>query len=139
MSALPLDLLETAFAYHVAQRIVGADQTLDPAEVRFLRERWPQEEMQRVGLMTPAGELTTTFMDARDEAIRTLASRMSEDRKLAMMRQFLDATVVDGHLDHRESGLLVAVSRQLGLPETAFLAMLDDQDDVGELELPEPE
>jgi uncharacterized tellurite resistance protein B-like protein len=139
MSNFERGQLESVFAYHVVQSLVGADNLLTDSEVAFLQATYPLDQMVSDGFALETGELTDSFSAARSEALRWLPELLDLPQKLALVSTFMDACLVDGHLDRSESSMLVQASGLLGITPDEFDAHLDTMSSVGSIELPEPE
>ena len=135
-----IEQLKSVFVYHVVETIVGADDRLSPDEVLFLQAVYPVSRMVVDGFSNDSGELTPLFGDARAVALEELPKRLSLAEKLSLVTTFLDACVVDGHLDHDEGSMLFEAATLLGVSSSDFNRHLDTLADiVGNVDLPEPE
>ena len=134
-----VEQMKQAFAYHVVQQILAADDHVARGEVRFLEERFPRETMVQVGLMDEEGVFTDRFPDAYTEALRRLPAALGRDEKLALITLFLDACVADGALDSNEGRVLLDAADRLGVTPHELNAHLDTLAMVGEVELGLPE
>lgn len=128
--------LKLAFAYHVAQRIVGADDQLARGEVRFLEQRFPAELMRRAGFLSADGTFTELFQRATSEALIELPMRLNVAEKLGLIDLFLDATLADGEFHASEGVVLVHAARLLDLTTEALDAHLSTRrGQVADIEL----
>jgi uncharacterized tellurite resistance protein B-like protein len=137
--AFPIEDLILAFAYNTLQKMEDADGVSDAAEVALREASFPANQMVKLGFTDGDGKPTQRFEQARDEALQRLPTELTEADKLGLITRFFDMALVDGRLDRAESSLLYQTAHQLGLSSSVFDAHLDSHDDVGEIDLPEPE
>ena len=139
-SEFSVDELKLAFAYHVVQLIVGADQVVSQAEAVYVTCHFPAEILRSSGYVDDDGLLTPRFSAARDAALADLPDLLDMAAKRALVSMFVGAAVVDDQLDHGESQIFVAAASLLGLSTDELDAHLDTLDDsVGSFDLPDPE
>jgi len=136
--AQELDTLRLVFAYHVVQQVVAADGVVDDDERAFLEAHWPQARLTELGLLDSTGQPTEAFHQARNTAVSQLRTQLELEQKLELIDTFLQASLSDGHLHHAESAAVVQAARLLDLPGSVWLARLEDNGLVGDVDLPEP-
>jgi uncharacterized tellurite resistance protein B-like protein len=107
--------LKLAFAYHIVQRIVGADDKLARGEVKFLEQRFPAALLARTGFLSPEGTFTEHFQRATSEALIALPSRLNKEEKLGMIDLLFEATLADDEFHASEGKVLVHAARLLDL------------------------
>jgi uncharacterized tellurite resistance protein B-like protein len=135
-SEFDLHDLRLAFAYHVVHQIVGADQTLDASELRFVKHRFPASKLQRAGFLDASGGLTTRYTRAAGEAVIELPTRLTRLEKLAVLDLLLDASLADGEFHPAEGRLLLHAARLLGLSTADVDAHLSTREgEVTDIEL----
>ncbi|MFK7926897.1 MAG: TerB family tellurite resistance protein [Myxococcota bacterium] len=134
-----LDVLRMVFAYHVVDEVVAADGEVSAEELSFVESRWPKSRMVEAGLFDSAGKPTAEYEAARVEAVARLPTELGAEDSLALVRVFLEAGMVDGHLERAESEVVIRAASLLNVPVDDWMKVLDDSDDMGELDLPEPE
>ncbi|MFT4625537.1 MAG: putative tellurite resistance protein B-like protein [Myxococcota bacterium] len=132
------DELELAFAYHMVQRLIGADDNVHRAEIQFLEDRFPTSALHSAGFVTADGTYTDRWRAALDLALAELTTRLDENRKVRLIRTLLGASLADADFDAAEGSVLLQAATLLGLEGAALDAALND-DDVGDVDLPEPE
>ena len=134
-----LDILRTVFAYHVVEEVVGVDGEVTHDELSFLSVRFPRDRMLELGLFDTTGKPTERFESARGEAIIRLPTELSWEQRVDMVRTFFDAGMADGRLERDESRVVIRAAELLQVPVDDWMRALGSSDDVGELELPEPD
>lgn len=140
MAGFSTEELKLAFAYHVVQLIMGADQVVTEAENVYVKCHFPEDMLASSGFVDADGLLTPRFGEARDEALASLPDQLDQKTKLELVSMFVGAAVVDEQLDHGESQIFVAAASLLGVSTDELDAHLDSMDEtVGSLDLPEPE
>jgi uncharacterized tellurite resistance protein B-like protein len=107
--------LKLAFAYHIVQRIVGADEKLARGEIRFLEQRFPAALMRRAGFLSETGTFTEAFERATSEALVDLPVRLNADEKLSLLDLLFEATLADDEFHASEAKVLVHAARLLGV------------------------
>jgi uncharacterized tellurite resistance protein B-like protein len=130
--------LELAFAYHMVQRLIGADDAIHRSEILFLDERFPQADLFEAGFLGDDGAYTKTWRAALETALTELKHRLSEERKIVLMHTLLSASLADRDFDAAEGEVLLQAATVLGL-SGALLDQALGHDDVGSVELPAPE
>jgi len=134
-----LALLRLVFSFHVIDHIIHADEHIDPLEIDWMRERYPREVLEEHGLIDEESRLTDTFRDLLAEALMRLPKELSEDEKRQLALTFFDSAMADGEFEAREGKQLEAAAHLLGLPLKSLHEALDSSDDVGAIELDDPE
>ena len=132
------DQLELAFAYHMVQRLIGADDSVHQAEIRFMEDRFPSSALRDAGFVDEGGTWTARWRSALELALAELGSRLDEDRKVALVQTLLGASLADRDFDSAEGGVVLQAASLLGLGGDALDRALG-HDDVGTIDLPEPE
>ena len=128
-----LDVLQLAFAYHTIQRIIGSDAQIDEVELSFLHGEFPPDLLRTTGFIDPSGRLTPVFLDARDEALRDLPSRLTQGQKLALLDLLIGAAASDGVLAAEEADVLFDVARSLSVEGDGWRRRLDQLLDSGRI------
>ncbi len=114
--------LEIAFRYHTVQTLIVADGRLFRQEVRALDELNPL--MQDKGLMAADGTLAADYDKVRAEAVQTLGSVLDDERKRALIDEFLDVAGVDDDTDDSELTTVFAAAQTLGLTQDDVFAIV---------------
>lgn len=128
--------LKLAFAYHVVQQIVGADDHLAKGELRFLATRFPSDLLRRCGFIGVEGAFTESYHRATGEALMELPERLNETEKYALVDLLLEACLADDELQLAEAKILVHAARLLGLSSEALDRHLTTKRTmVGDIEL----
>ncbi len=128
--------LKLAFAYHVVQQIVGADDQVAKGELRFLQTRFPADELRRCGFIGVDGAFTDAYHRATGEALMELPERLNDTEKYQMVDLLLEACLADDELHASEAKVLVHAARLLGIPNDALDAHLTTKRTmVGDIEL----
>ena len=112
---MDLERLELAFAYHLADQVVGADGHVAPQEAAFLEERFGAGRLRAYGFVDEAGAFTEGFRAAVDEALAVLPSELPEARKVALMELLRQASLADQEGHESEANVLIVAARLLGL------------------------
>lgn len=139
MSSFALDQLKLAFAWHVAQRIVGADGDVQSTESGWLASNFPTSTLASSGFVDGSGAPTDVFEQALDEALRVLPTELTLAARLQLLETFLDASLADDELHHTEGGVLLEAAAMLGVTPQQLDAHLDTLDEVGSVDLDDPE
>jgi uncharacterized tellurite resistance protein B-like protein len=133
-----LDRLKLAFAYDVARKIVGADQSIELSEVAFLEASFPWRLLADLGYVGADGKATVAFEAAVAEARKVLPAELGSEDKLALVSLFLEASVADGQFQAEEGTVIVQAARDLGVQSSAFFNHIGTRAHVGTIDLPEP-
>ncbi|MBX2802685.1 MAG: TerB family tellurite resistance protein [Myxococcales bacterium] len=120
-----LNELQLAFAYGHMLDVIGSDTVVDPSELSFLRGTFPDELLRTCGFLDPEGRFTQRFVQAREEAGRSLPSRLTQGQKLALVELLVGAAASDGVLAAEEADALHAAARSLGLGDEAWQSHFD--------------
>jgi len=139
VSDSPLDELKLAFAYHVVQEIVGADDNLDIGEMSFLDEVFPNSTLSTAGFIDDDYRPTERYHTAVAQALKALPARLSHPQKLELLDTFLDATLADQDFAREEAAVLVKAAHLLGVRTEELDIHLDRSENVGSIDLPSPE
>ena len=134
----PADL-ELALTWHLTRELLDADLNLDPQEAQFLADRFPQSTLQAAGFVHEDGAPTDRFQAVLAEALVVLPERMSEDDKAVILRMLFSASLVDDDFHRQEGHVLAKAAQLLGLSLAQLDAALEISDDVGTVDLPDPE
>lgn len=121
-----LESLQLAFAYHVVCEVIGADATIDPAELAWIHAMFPFDRLLERGLVDRHGKVTPLLDELRHQALIELPERLSADQKLSLVRIVAHASAADGVLAPEEADTIAAVARMLGVPDRLWLSMIDD-------------
>ncbi len=128
--------LKLAFAYHIVQRIVGADERLARGEVRFLEQRFPAALLVKLGFLTAQGTFTELFQQATSEALLELPRRLTLEEKFGMIDLLLDAALADDEFHPSEGIVLEHAARLLGVASEDLDRHLSTRrGQVGDIEL----
>ena len=109
-----LDRLKLAFAYHLAEEVVGADRDVAPEEVVFLEQAFSRDQLEAHGLLDRDG-FTPAFREAVEEALRVLPAALPEAEKRDLMDLLHDASLSDAQGLESEANVLIVAARLLGL------------------------
>ena len=139
MPAFTTEQLTLAFAYHMVQRLIGADDAIHASELRFLESTFPAETMSASGFTKEDGTFTDRYRSALDAALIELPSMLTRSAKLSLLDTLFNASLADNNFDHTEGDVLVQCSHLLGLNASDLDSHLDSHSEVGNLDLPEPE
>ena len=128
--------LKLAFAYHIVQRIIGADEKLARGEIRFLEQRFPTALLTRAGFLAPDGTFTEVFQRATSEALIALPVRLNKEEKLGLVDLLFEATLADDEFHVAEGKVLVHAARLLDLSSAELDAHLSTRKgQVADIEL----
>jgi uncharacterized tellurite resistance protein B-like protein len=139
MSDFPRSTLELALSWHLAQEVLLADLEIAETEHAWLAQHFPQSKLQDAGLADEAGARTPFFHDCVSEALITLPETMSRDDKLTLIKTLFAATLADNDFHHKEGNVLVRAVHMLGLSDGDLDGLLGSLDQVGDVDLPDPE
>lgn len=128
-----------AFALHATQLVMTADDQLDPRESQFIQAAFPANALTAAGFIDANGALTDHYHSALETALETLPSALNEAQKYDIIERLFKATLADDQFERREGNILLVAARILGLPPSAVDHVVSSQEEVGELELGEPE
>ena len=117
--------LKVAYAFHVAQMIMEADDNVDPREMVRMTEAFPRELLDGLNFVDEHDSFTTEFYDALDEAAEVLPFELSLREKLALVAIFARVTGADGEMDERERELLIDAAEFLGVPRSDVVKSLN--------------
>lgn len=120
----PQDDLELAFSLHMADLIIGVDDTVDPGEKAFLEENFPKALLVEKGFIDGSGERTDAYHEAAMEALDTLPAGLDDERKLSILKVFAEAVRADGEVDPDEARALVDGARLLEVEENRLATFL---------------
>jgi len=131
-------VLKLAFRRHVLDTLARSDGFVHPAERDLVQDLCPDAAMQGAGLMDEFGVLTVAYEEAHQAALRRLPIELSLAERLELLRGFFGMCLVDGQLDRSEGSLLFEAARRLAITPQQFDRFLDEQEEVGEVELDAP-
>jgi uncharacterized tellurite resistance protein B-like protein len=131
-------VLKLAFRRHVLDTLARSDGWVDDAERSWIQDLCPDAAMQGAGLMDEFGVLTVAYEEAHGAALRRLPVELTLAERLDLLLGFFGLCLVDGHLDRSEGSLLYESARRLGITPQQFDWFLDDQQDVGAVDLDAP-
>lgn len=134
-----IGVLRVVFAFHIVDRIVYADEEVDPMEIAWVRERFPREVLAAHGLIDEGDRLTDRYRDLLAESLMRLPAELDRDAKMALIHDFFGTALADGHFEAREGDVIVVAARLLGLPLDDVHAVLDADERMGAVDLDEPE
>lgn len=107
--------LTLALGHHVAQKLIGADRSLDQSELALLHEIYPLDAMVGAGFVNAeSGGYTDGFEVAARQAFNELPAQLDDDQKLAMMRVWWRLSYADGELAASETEVLMKAGQVLG-------------------------
>jgi uncharacterized tellurite resistance protein B-like protein len=127
------------FTYHVVRAIIEADGVRTGEEEALLAQCPERATLLAAGLLHGDGSPNAAFYEALREAEVKLASELTLEERLAIIDRCVEASLVDGTLEYQESSALVRAARTLGLPTDVWMGRLRDADQLGDLDLPEPD
>lgn len=132
---LDIDSLTVAFGLHMIELIIGADDTIDTRERALLRDRYPIERLRTHGFIDAQGDRTDRYHEAAMMALDHLPTRLSEARKVALIRDFIAAMLADGVVDLAEGRAVVDGAVLLGLGDQAIAEVLESHPGLSSFEL----
>jgi uncharacterized tellurite resistance protein B-like protein len=113
--ASELERLKVAFALYVTRKIVNADDSVHPDEVKLVHDMFPMHKLEGLGfIIGPDHKLTPEFHAARQEAVARLPSMLTTPEKEDFVRWFRQVCQADGHVDQREEEIVAKVEKILG-------------------------
>ncbi|MFT4625701.1 MAG: putative tellurite resistance protein B-like protein [Myxococcota bacterium] len=127
----PLDRLSLAFAVAVARSIADADGVYDADEIRILGRFFPDSLMREFSFVDERGELTESFVVAREQALLVLPDRLDESRKLEILHLLHHMAIADGELHEAEFRLLQQAADHLQFPLERLTAHIAQQPNSG--------
>jgi len=139
LSDFSTDELKLAFGYHMARLILETDAVITHDEKDFLERLWPRSAVEAAGFLASDGGVTPKLTEAMRMAVDELPYRLSTDGKFELLRSLMSAVMADGVFESEEGGVFLQAAKLLGLPDERVDELLDSLDDVGSLDLPEPE
>jgi len=131
-------VLKLAFRRHVLDTLARSDGWVHDAERARIQDLCPDAALQGSGLMDEFGVLTVAYEEAHGEALRRLPIELTLPERLDLLSGFFGLCLVDGHLDRSEGSLLYESARRLGVSSQQFEGFLDQQEEVGDVELDAP-
>ncbi len=131
-------VLKLAFRRHVLDTLARSDGFVHQVEMDFVQDLCPDSALQGAGLMDEFGVLTVAYEEAHQDALRRLPIELALAERLELLRGFFGMCLVDGHLDRSEGSLLFEAARRLGITHQQFDRFLDDQEEVGSVDLDDP-
>lgn len=134
-----IEVLRLVFAFHIVDRIVYADDEVDPMEIAWVRERFPRDTLATHGLIDDEDRLTDHYRDLLAESLMRLPSELDREAKLDLIHDFFGTALADGHFEAREGDVIVVAARLLGLPLDDVHAVLDADERMGTVDLDDPE
>ncbi len=123
-----LDLLRFVFSFHVLDRIVHADDVVDPAEIAFVVERFPRSALEERGLIDERNCLTARYRDLLAEALVRLPAELDDAQKLKLIDGFFDGAAADGRVVKPEKRAIRMAVQLLGIPPELVHHRLHDLD-----------
>lgn len=135
---MDIAVLKMAFRRHVLDTLARSDGFFDDSERDLIQDLCPDAGMQGVGLMDEFGVLTLAYEEAHQAALERLPLELSLPERLDLLRGFFGLCLVDGHLDRSEGSLLFEAARRLAVTHQQFDRFLDQQEEVGAVDLDEP-
>lgn len=131
--------LRLAFAYHMVEQIVHADDAVEFKETGFMERHFPVSQLLKYGFIEESGDLTQRFSDALVQALLVLPQELSLEQKLQFINTFIDASMVDNQMQQEEGNVLLTAARLLAIPLDIFQAHLQTMASEDNFELPPPE
>ena len=125
MEELTMERMKIAYAIHVANEIVGADEVIDESEVALLGQLLPAPKLIRFNFLDSEGHLTDHYRMALEDAHRLLPSAMSSADKLNLLGELHRAALADGKLHPGEYIALCKAAGELGVPQEELQQHLD--------------
>lgn len=111
-----LERLKVAFALYITRKIVNADDSVHPDEVKLVHKMFPMNRLETLGFMEPGTQkLTQAFHQARKEAVAQLPNLLTTPEKEDFVRWFREVCQADGHVDQREAEIVAKVEKILGV------------------------
>lgn len=111
-----LERLKIAFALYVTRKIVNADDSVHPDEVKLVHKMFPLNRLESLGFMEPGTQkLTPAFHEARKQAVAQLPNLLTSPEKEDFVRWFREVCQADGHVDQREMEIVAKVEKILGM------------------------
>ena len=139
MAEFTVDDLKLAFSWHTAREIVISDHEIADREEAWLSQQFSTQALTEAGFLDASGDPTARYDDAVTEAARVLPDALDQGTKLAMITMIFKATLADDEFRIEEGHVLIKAAHVLGLSTDALDAHLGQLDEVGEVELPEPD
>ena len=139
MSDIPRETLELALSWHLAQEVLVADLEFAESEQVWMTRHFPQSALESAGLADAGGARTPYFHDCVSEALISLPETMSLEQKAAMIGVLFSATLADDDFHHQEGHVLVRAAKILGLSTGDLNQVLSSLEQVGDVDLPDPE
>lgn len=134
-----IDSLKMAFCWHLARRIMQADTVVEVSEAVWLLDRFPLDALQAAGLADKQGAETEDFSEILGQAMVVLPDALDLSGKFEVLKSLFDATLADADFHHQEGHALIKAGRLLGMSTSEIEQFLEEQTEVGDVELPEPE
>ena len=125
-TAEQIETYRVAFAVHFMQLVIAADGVLDYAEFTHFGAEYPESDLVARGFLTPDGEFTDAFHDARIHGALTLADALTLDDRLALLVSLHRLALADGVLAVEEYKTLAACAERLGVPSEVLSKRLDE-------------
>lgn len=139
MAETSRDDLKLAFAWHVAREIMDADLEVAEGEVQWLAKHFPADALSTAGFTDASGDPTERYHSALGQALVQLPEMLEGGEKKQLLGTFFSATLADDEFKREEATALVKAAKLLGLSMADLDSFLESHDDVGSLDLPEPE
>ena len=139
MSVHDLALCVHVFTYHVVRSIIEADGSRTGEEEALLRAGPEWTVLANAGLIGGDGTPFPALFEVLREAEERLSREIPEAERLSILDRCVEASLVDGDIEYNESAAVVRAARLLGLSTDTWLSRLRAADQLGDLDLPEPE
>jgi len=112
--------LKYAFAMHMVQVVIEADEIILPEEEAYFEECFPQELIESLNLVDEQ-----VRKSLYEQAVDVLPQCLSLEEKLDLFGMFLGASVSDGEMEFREFGVLETAAAILAIPHEEVVAYFD--------------
>ena len=108
--------LKYALSIYLVRQVILADDIVEPQEINFVREHFPQSLLQALDLLKPE-EISLLIERALDE----LPRKLSLEAKLDIVGICFAAAASNGNVDPREIAIIQVAAEVLSVPSEVLL------------------
>ncbi len=108
--------LKYALSIYLVRQVILADDIVEPQEIKFVREHFPQSLLQALDLLKPE---EISFLIER--ALEELPRKLSLQAKLDIVGICFAAAASNGNVDPREIAIIQVAAEVLSVPSEVLL------------------
>jgi uncharacterized tellurite resistance protein B-like protein len=111
--------LKYALSIYLVRQVILADDVVEPQEIKFVREHFPQSLLQALDLLD-----TQEISRLIERALHELPHKLSLEAKLDIVGICFAASASDGNVDPREIAIVQVAAEVLAVPSEVLIEFI---------------